>query len=86
MLGSTCVRVAAGCLILSAANRSQAILCLRELWLHATRVFDPRDRSGVWRFREFLPFLTTQQSFHLAKETRRFTTRHVPPITAGFLS
>ena len=29
---------------------------LRELWLQRRTSFDPRDRSGVWRFREFLPF------------------------------
>jgi threonine synthase len=29
---------------------------LRELWLQRRASFDPRDRSGVWRFREFLPF------------------------------
>ena len=29
---------------------------LRELWLTRRASFDPRDRSGVWRFREFLPF------------------------------
>ena len=29
---------------------------LRELWQQRRSSFDPRDRSGVWRFREFLPF------------------------------
>jgi len=29
---------------------------LRELWQQRRASFDPRDRSGVWRFREFLPF------------------------------
>ena len=29
---------------------------LRELWLTRRASFDPRDRSGVWRFRDFLPF------------------------------
>ena len=29
---------------------------LRELWLKRRASFEPRDRSGVWRFREFLPF------------------------------
>lgn len=29
---------------------------LRELWQRRRTSFDPRDRSGVWRFREFLPF------------------------------
>jgi len=29
---------------------------LRELWMQRRASFDPRDRSGVWRFREFLPF------------------------------
>jgi threonine synthase len=29
---------------------------LRELWRRRRSSFDVRDRSGVWRFREFLPF------------------------------
>jgi threonine synthase len=29
---------------------------LREVWLKRRTTSDPRDRSGVWRFREFLPF------------------------------
>ena len=29
---------------------------LRDLWLQRRTSLDPRDRSGVWRFREFLPF------------------------------
>src|SRR4026207_1712163 len=29
---------------------------LRELWRQRLTSNDPRDRSGVWRFREFLPF------------------------------
>jgi threonine synthase len=29
---------------------------LRELWRTRLTSNDPRDRSGVWRFREFLPF------------------------------
>jgi threonine synthase len=29
---------------------------LRELWRERRSSFDTRDRSGVWRFREFLPF------------------------------
>ena len=29
---------------------------LRELWRGRRSSFEPRDRSGVWRFREFLPF------------------------------
>jgi threonine synthase len=29
---------------------------IRDLWLTRRASFDPRDRSGVWRFREFLPF------------------------------
>ena len=29
---------------------------LRELWRKRRASFDVRDRSGVWRFREFLPF------------------------------
>ncbi len=29
---------------------------LRELWLKRLGSLDPRDRSGVWRYRELLPF------------------------------
>jgi threonine synthase len=29
---------------------------LRDLWQRRRSSFDPRDRSGVWRFRDFLPF------------------------------
>jgi len=29
---------------------------LRELWRQRLTTLEPRDRSGVWRFREFLPF------------------------------
>jgi len=29
---------------------------LRDLWRSRLTSLDPRDRSGVWRFREFLPF------------------------------
>ena len=29
---------------------------LRKLWLERKSTLDVRDRSGVWRFREFLPF------------------------------
>src|SRR5688500_19912253 len=29
---------------------------LRELWLERLKSGDARDRSGVWRFRELLPF------------------------------
>ena len=29
---------------------------LRDLWRQRRTSIDPRDRSGVWRFREFLPF------------------------------
>lgn len=29
---------------------------LRELWQRRRPSLEPRDRSGVWRFREFLPF------------------------------
>ncbi len=28
---------------------------LKNIWLQRRSSFDPRDRSGVWRFREFLP-------------------------------
>jgi threonine synthase len=28
---------------------------LKSVWLQRRSSFDPRDRSGVWRFREFLP-------------------------------
>src|SRR6185295_2448927 len=33
-----------------------ALDSLRETWLTRRASLDPRDRSGVWRFREFLPF------------------------------
>jgi threonine synthase len=29
---------------------------LQEIWNNRLTTFDPLDRSGVWRFREFLPF------------------------------
>ena len=29
---------------------------LRAVWLERLKSSDTRDRSGVWRFREFLPF------------------------------
>jgi threonine synthase len=29
---------------------------LRQLWAERLASFDPRDRSGVWRYRELLPF------------------------------
>ncbi|HSD46978.1 MAG TPA: hypothetical protein VLB87_10145, partial [Pyrinomonadaceae bacterium] len=29
---------------------------LRAVWLERLKSRDARDRSGVWRFREFLPF------------------------------
>ncbi len=29
---------------------------LRDVWLKRRTSLEPRDRSGVWRFREFLPF------------------------------
>ena len=32
------------------------VAALRELWRMRRTSFDVRDRSGVWRFREFLPF------------------------------
>jgi threonine synthase len=32
------------------------VVSLRELWLKRRSSADARDRSGVWRFREFLPF------------------------------
>jgi threonine synthase len=28
---------------------------LKDTWLHRRCSYDPRDVSGVWRFREFLP-------------------------------
>jgi len=39
-------------------DRSEAIETglLRELWRERKLSLDARDRSGVWRFREFLPF------------------------------
>jgi len=39
-------------------DRREAIdtVSLRELWRERKSSLDARDRSGVWRFREFLPF------------------------------
>src|SRR6266702_5960540 len=28
---------------------------LKQVWVERRRSYDPRDTSGVWRFREFLP-------------------------------
>jgi threonine synthase len=35
---------------------AQSVDELRALWLERLKSHDARDRSGVWRFREFLPF------------------------------
>jgi threonine synthase len=40
---------------------------LRELWLTRRASLDPRDRSGVWRFREFLPFTEDTQIVSLGE-------------------
>jgi len=40
---------------------------LRELWRQRRASFDPRDRSGVWRFREFLPFTDDTQVVSLGE-------------------
>lgn len=40
---------------------------LRDVWLQRRASFDPRDRSGVWRFREFLPFSEDTQIISLAE-------------------
>ncbi|HSE16519.1 MAG TPA: threonine synthase [Pyrinomonadaceae bacterium] len=40
---------------------------LRELWQQRRASLDPRDRSGVWRFREFLPFTDDTQIVSLAE-------------------
>ena len=37
-------------------SQLQDVEMLRELWLERLKSGDARDRSGVWRFREFLPF------------------------------
>jgi len=34
---------------------------LKQLWAERQSSFDPADRSGVWRFREILPEITTQE-------------------------
>jgi threonine synthase len=34
----------------------QSVEELRAVWLERRKSGDVRDRSGVWRFREFLPF------------------------------
>jgi threonine synthase len=40
---------------------------LRELWQQRRSSLDPRDRSGVWRFREFLPFTEDTQVVSLGE-------------------
>ena len=40
---------------------------LRALWLERLKSSDARDRSGVWRFREFLPFATDAEVVSLGE-------------------
>ena len=40
---------------------------LRELWRERRSSFETRDRSGVWRFREFLPFEEDDRVVSLAE-------------------
>lgn len=40
---------------------------LRDLWQQRRASLDPRDRSGVWRFREFLPFTNDTQIVSLGE-------------------
>ena len=40
---------------------------LRDLWMTRRASLDPRDRSGVWRFREFLPFTDDTQIVSLGE-------------------
>ena len=40
---------------------------LREIWQQRRSSLDPRDRSGVWRFREFLPFTDDTQIVSLGE-------------------
>jgi threonine synthase len=40
---------------------------LRDLWITRRASLDPRDRSGVWRFREFLPFTDDTQIVSLGE-------------------
>ena len=40
---------------------------LRDLWLTRRTSVDPRDRSGVWRFRDFLPFTDDNQIVSLGE-------------------
>src|ERR1044071_257504 len=40
---------------------------VRDLWLRRRTSLDPRDRSGVWRFREFLPFTDDTEIVSLAE-------------------
>ena len=40
---------------------------LRELWRGRRLSLDPADRSGVWRFREFLPSYTNEQRVTLGE-------------------
>ena len=39
---------------------------LRDIWLTRRTSLEPRDRSGVWRFREFLPFTDDTEIVSLA--------------------
>jgi threonine synthase len=40
---------------------------LRDVWRQRRTSLDPRDRSGVWRFREFLPFTDDTEIVSLAE-------------------
>jgi threonine synthase len=40
---------------------------LRELWAARLSSFDPRDRSGVWRYRELLPFVADTEIVTLSE-------------------
>ncbi|HEX8920267.1 MAG TPA: hypothetical protein VF766_02245, partial [Pyrinomonadaceae bacterium] len=40
---------------------------LRALWRERLSSFEPRDRSGVWRYRELLPFETDAPIVTLAE-------------------
>ncbi len=54
---------------------------LRELWRQRRSSLDVRDRSGVWRFREFLPFADNTPIVSLAEGN---TPLYDAPRSAGY--
>jgi threonine synthase len=54
---------------------------LRDVWTKRLASFDPRDRSGVWRYRELLPFPTDAQIVTLAEGN---TPLYDAPVSAAY--